>query len=88
MWQILVVASGKWQVAKAIVASWWQQVASGSQSQRRYSRGAADILEILNAQTALADAKDERIHALADWRSARLSLLASAGQLGLSHVRP
>ncbi len=62
--------------------------ASLASSQRRYARGAADILEILNAQAALADAKEERIRCLADWRSARLRLLASAGLLGRSAVGP
>lgn len=51
-------------------------------SQRRYIKGAADIVELLNTQAALADAREERIRCLAEWRSARLRLLASAGQLG------
>jgi outer membrane protein len=50
-------------------------------SQRRYSRGAADIVELLNAQQALADARMERARSLAAWRSGRLRLLASAGVL-------
>ncbi|HEY7987012.1 MAG TPA: TolC family protein [Methylophilaceae bacterium] len=51
-------------------------------SQRKYDKGAADILELLNTQSALADAKQERIRALAEWRAARLKLLASAGLMG------
>jgi outer membrane protein len=50
--------------------------------QRKFAKGASDILEILNTQTALADAQQERIRCLADWRSARLRLMASAGLLG------
>lgn len=50
--------------------------------QRKFDKGAADILEILGAQAALSDAQQERIRCLADWRSARLRLLASAGGLG------
>lgn len=57
-------------------------------SKRKYGQGAADILEILNAQTALAEARQERIRSLAEWRSARLRLLASAGLLGREEVRP
>jgi outer membrane protein len=56
-------------------------------SQRRYAQGAADIVELLNAQTALADAKSERIRCLAEWRSARLGLLASAGVLNREDLR-
>jgi len=51
-------------------------------SQRKYAKGAADIMELLNTQAALADARQERIRCLAEWRSARLLLLASAGQIG------
>jgi len=58
-----------------------------SVSQRRYEKGAADILEILNTQTALSDAQQERIRSLSEWRSARLRLLASAGMLGRAAVR-
>jgi outer membrane protein len=50
--------------------------------QRKYDRGAADTLEMLNVQAALADAQQERIRCLAEWRGARLRLLASAGLLG------
>lgn len=49
---------------------------------RRFDKGAADIVDILSAQTALADARQERIRCQAEWRSARLSLLAAAGVLG------
>ncbi len=57
-------------------------------AQRRYERGAADIPEILQTQTALADAQQERIRTLAEWRSARLRLLASVGIMGRSTVAP
>lgn len=51
-------------------------------SQRRYDKNVADILEILNAQSALADAQQERIRAIAEYRSSRLRLLANTGILG------
>lgn len=51
-------------------------------SQRRYDKGAADILEILNVQKAVADAEQERIRCVAEWRAARLRLMAEAGLLG------
>ncbi len=54
--------------------------------QRKYERGLSDIIGILNAQAALADASHERIRALAEWRSARLRLLASAGELGRTRI--
>lgn len=51
-------------------------------SQRKYEKGAADILEILTTQAALTDARQERIRSLSEWRSARLRLLASVGLMG------
>jgi outer membrane protein len=61
---------------------------SEESSQRRYNMGAADILERLSVQSALADAQQERIRCLAEWRSARLRLMANAGMLGRHSLRP
>ena len=55
-------------------------------SRNRYEHGAADILEMLNAQSALADAQLERIRSESDWRSARLRLMAGAGMLGRQEI--
>ena len=55
-------------------------------SRRRYEKGAADILELLNTESALSDAQQERIRAIAEYTSARLRLLADAGVLGRSTV--
>lgn len=54
--------------------------------QRKFDKGASDILEVLSTQSALADAEQQRIQCLAEWRSARLRLLTSVGGLGLSGV--
>jgi outer membrane protein len=48
----------------------------------RYRAGAVDIVELLNAQRDDANAQQERIQALANWRVARLRLLGSLGELG------
>jgi outer membrane protein len=55
--------------------------ASETSSKRRYESGVTDILEVLSTQSALADARQERLRCLADWRSARLRLLATSGIL-------
>jgi outer membrane protein len=47
-----------------------------------------DILEFLSTQSALSDAQQERIRSLAEWRSARLRLLAAAGMLGRIALAP
>ena len=67
---------------KASHALWTAAQESTATVQRKFDRGAADILEILSTQSALSDAQQERIRCLAEWRSARLRLLAAAGVLG------
>ncbi|MCL2791352.1 MAG: TolC family protein [Desulfobulbus sp.] len=57
-------------------------------AQRRYTNGAADILEILNTQSAFFDAQQERIRSLAEWRSAKLRMLASAGTMNRADLNP
>ncbi|MGF6764749.1 outer membrane protein [Paraburkholderia sp. GAS33] len=56
-------------------------------AQHRYQAGVGNILELLNAQTALANAQQQRVQALADWRAARLRLAGSLGRLDLDNAR-
>jgi len=56
-------------------------------SEKRYEKGATDILELLSVQASLSDALQERARCLSDWRSTRLRLVASAGVLGREQVR-
>lgn len=56
-------------------------------SRRRYEKGAADVLEILSIQKTLADAQQERIRCVSEWRSASLRVVSAAGQLGMGRVR-
>ena len=62
----------------------WLDAARDAQAsvQRKFDLGASDILEMLNTQSALLEAQQERIRCQAEWRSARLRLLASTGVLG------
>jgi len=71
------------QAADALFKAALDSLAS---SQRKYEKGAADTLEMLNVQSALADAQMEHISCQADWNSARLRLLASAGKLNRAAV--
>lgn len=52
-------------------------------AQRRYEQGVGSILELLNAQSSLAGAKQKRIQALIDWRTARLELASKLGRAGM-----
>ncbi|WP_367305178.1 TolC family protein [Burkholderia multivorans] len=56
--------------------------AAVTSARHRYAVGAGDILELLSAQAALADAGQERVRVLAEWEAARLRLFASTGFLG------
>lgn len=53
---------------------------------RKFERGAADIVEVLGAQTSLIDAQQERTRCTSEWLAARLQLFAAAGQLGRARL--
>lgn len=50
-------------------------------AQGRYKAGVGNILELLKAQSDLAEAEQQRIRALTSWQTARLRLAASLGRL-------
>lgn len=49
----------------------------------RYKAGVGKTLELLNAQSTLASAQQQRIQAMSNWRAARVKLAASLGRLGM-----
>lgn len=51
-------------------------------AKHRYDAGVGNILELMNTQAALANAKQQRVQALADWDYARVDLAAKLGTLG------
>jgi outer membrane protein len=55
-------------------------------AQRRYRSGVGTILELLNTQTALAQARQQRVEALTAWRYDRLALASALGKLRLNNV--
>lgn len=55
-------------------------------SLNRFIHNAANIVEMLQAQESLAQAQQERVRCLSEYRTARLQLLANAGQLGYGVV--
>ena len=60
-------------------------LASAEQSQRmalgRYKAGMGNILDVLNAQSALASARQQRVQSLYSWNIARASLAQAMGTL-------
>ena len=75
-----VTSLGTLKASERLLASAREAVES---SKRRYAKNAADILELLNTESALVDAQQERIRAVAEYWSACLRLLANTGILGL-----
>jgi outer membrane protein len=51
-------------------------------AKHRYDAGVGSILELMNTQAALANAKQRRVQALADWDNARVDLASKLGTLG------
>ncbi|MGU7844039.1 TolC family protein [Burkholderia sp. AW33-5] len=56
--------------------------ASVESSTSRYTKGAADIVELLSTEKELSDALQERARCVSEWHSARLQLMGAAGVLG------
>jgi TolC family type I secretion outer membrane protein len=60
--------------------------ASAKVATGRYKAGVGGILELLNAQSALASARQQNIQALYNWRIAKAALAQAMGQLGFDEV--
>ncbi len=56
-------------------------------ARRRYDAGVGNILELMNTQAALANAKQRRVQALADWNNARVDLASKLGTLGREDIQ-
>ena len=67
-------------------------LASAEQSERvalgRYKAGVGNILDVLNAQSALAAARTQRIQATLDWHVSRAALAKAVGSLDGSLLNP
>ncbi|MTD34204.1 TolC family protein [Paludibacterium sp. dN 18-1] len=50
-------------------------------SQKRYRTGIADIMELMGVQTALANARQQKVQAIADWYTAKYQLAAALGRV-------
>jgi outer membrane protein len=67
-----------------VTSSQLQDVATQAweSAQRRYRSGVGTILELLSTQSALAQARQQRVEAVTEWRYDRLALASALGQLG------
>ena len=73
------------QTATQTIRTTADLLASAEQSERvalgRYKAGVGNILDVLNAQSALAAARLQRIQALLDWRVSRATLAKAVGRI-------
>jgi outer membrane protein len=78
-YQILVMETENLNMTQELLSSARQSfdVARG-----RYKAGVGNLIELLNAQNALAKAEQQRVQALSNWHVARLKLANSLGRLG------
>ncbi len=53
----------------------------------RYLSGVGNMLELLNAQAAVANAEKQRIQCISEWKKARLQLAAALGRIGMWSIR-
>ena len=91
------VALGVWKTYQALqtatvelkVAEQYRQSAANTveAAQARYTLGATQVLELLNAQATLANAETQKIQALSEWRTSRLRLAFNLGILGTWTLR-
>ena len=58
-----------------------EKVAAG-----RYKAGVGGILDLLNAQAALASARQQAIQAITNWRISKVALAQAMGQLGFDQI--
>ncbi|MEN9657904.1 MAG: hypothetical protein RL571_1369 [Pseudomonadota bacterium] len=56
-------------------------------AQERYKLGVTTILELTNAQSTLSNSSQQRIRALAEWRTTRLQLASHIGVLGMWAIK-
>ncbi|CAB3975409.1 Fis family transcriptional regulator [Burkholderia cenocepacia] len=82
-WQALRTASANVTQSKTLLAIARRAFDA---AQHRYRSGVGTILELLNTQTALANAQQKRIQALANWHSARILLASRLGRLTMDRA--
>lgn len=87
-WQALNTAAQKLTFSESTLGN---ATLAFEAARHRYEHGVGNILELLNTQAELANARQRRIQALTDWRTAKIELGAALGRLTMadsSDARP
>lgn len=84
-WQTLVTATQSVKSAADLLASAEQ---SARVARGRYEAGVGSLIELLNAQSALASARLQDVQARFQWRTGRATLAQAVGSLDASLLQP
>ncbi|MFZ5756475.1 MAG: TolC family protein [Pseudomonadota bacterium] len=84
-WQSMRTAGATVTAADALVDSAQESLRA---ARARYGAGLGDLINVLNAQSTLADARRQQLRARYDWYRARIALARASGELGWSDLAP
>lgn len=82
-WQNLTTEESALGASEDLLTS---AAASAQLALGRYRAGVGNILDVLNAQSSLASARNQRIQVVYNWRLAKVALAQALGQLGLNEL--
>lgn len=82
-WQSLATEESALGASEDLLAS---ATASAQLALGRYRAGVGNILDVLNAQSSLASARNQRIQSVYNWRLVKVALAQAVGQLGLNEL--
>ncbi len=82
-WQSLRTATASFDATRDLVTAAEE---SHRAAMARYKAGLGDLINVLNAQSSLADARQQFVKARYDWAGARIRLARVTGSLGLSSL--
>lgn len=78
-WQSVRTAEATMKAADTVLASAQESLRA---ARARYSVGLGNLINVLNAQSALANAQQQQARARFDWYRARITLARASGELG------
>lgn len=82
-WQTLKTATAAFSATRDLVGAAEE---SHRAATARYKAGLGDLINVLNAQSSLADARQQFVKARYEWARARISLARATGTLGFSSL--
>lgn len=82
-WQVLRTSTASFAATRDLVSAAEESLRA---ARARYAAGLGDLINVLNAQSTLAEARQQFVKARFDWARSRISLARLTGTLGLSSL--